>query len=109
MADGNLMDRAISNLVDNALKHTPQGGAIEVRVEEEPHKVIVSVQDSGEGIPPEIQSKVFEPFFTTKEVGKGTGLGLSIVYEIVKNHGGDLELSSRPGQGATFTVRLPLG
>ena len=60
------------------------------------------------GVPENVQSRVFEPFFTTKAIGKGTGLGLSITYSIAQKHGGSLELASRPGEGALFTLKLPL-
>jgi len=53
-------------------------------------------------------SKIFEPFYTTKEVGKGTGLGLSITYDIIKKHQGEISVESRPGEGSTFTIRLPI-
>jgi two-component system, NtrC family, sensor kinase len=108
---GNLgnLQQVFTNLLLNAIQATPQGGSISMRVERAPIPGFISfaIQDSGAGIPPEIQHKIFEPFFSTKEVGKGTGLGLAVTYAIVKRHGGRIEVSSEPGQGATFTVLLP--
>jgi CheY-like chemotaxis protein len=66
------------------------------------------VEDSGEGIPPEVLARVMEPFFTTKAVGKGTGLGLSMTHGVIKAHGGTLEIASIPGRGTTVRLRLPL-
>jgi len=71
-------------------------------------QVLVSFADDGPGIPPDILPKIFDPFFTTKRPGRGTGLGLSICLAIVKEHGGTIDAQSTPGQGATFTVSLPL-
>ena len=65
------------------------------------------VRDHGAGMPPEVAERVFEPFFTTKPAGQGTGLGLSVVHGIVVEHGGVIELDTRPGQGTTFTITLP--
>jgi len=72
-------------------------------------RVAVSVSDNGVGITPENMELIFQPFFTTKPEVKGTGLGLSVCYGIVKNHQGEIRVASRPGEGATFTVLLPIG
>jgi two-component system NtrC family sensor kinase len=67
----------------------------------------VDVEDDGVGIPPEVVERIFDPFFTTKPVGEGSGLGLGIAYEIVRRHGGEISVSSEPGQGSRFRVQLP--
>jgi two-component system, NtrC family, sensor kinase len=83
-------------------------GEITVRTEQEGDQVLVKISDTGCGMPEEVQRKIFDPFFTTKEVGKGTGLGLSISYDIIKKHGGSIEVESEVGRGTTFAVRLPV-
>ncbi len=70
--------------------------------------VEISIGDTGVGIPQENIGRVFDPFFTTKEVGKGTGLGLNVAYNIVEKHHGSIDVTSRVGEGTTFTVRLPV-
>lgn len=74
----------------------------------EQNALVISLRDSGPGIPPGLEQRVFDPFFTTKEVGAGTGLGLSITYGIVKDHGGSISVVNPPGGGAMFVVSLPL-
>jgi two-component system NtrC family sensor kinase len=69
---------------------------------------MLAVADNGEGIPPENLARIFDPFFTTKSEGKGVGLGLAVSYGIIQAHGGDIEVKSAAGAGATFTVSLPL-
>jgi len=70
--------------------------------------MLVEVADNGTGIAPEHLPKLFDPFFTTKPVGEGTGLGLSISHGIITGHGGRIEVDSRPGEGTTFRIFLPL-
>ena len=70
--------------------------------------VRIEVADDGPGIPRDALARIFTPFFTTKAVGKGMGLGLTITRQVIKQHGGTLEVDSTPGQGTTFTIRIPL-
>jgi len=88
-----------------------EGGRGEVRLSTRLARggVVISVKDNGRGIPSEIRDRIFDPFFTTKEVGVGTGLGLSTSYNLVRRHGGTLQVESEPGVGTTFEVWLPLG
>jgi two-component system cell cycle sensor histidine kinase/response regulator CckA len=121
-ADLNQFEQVIVNLVVNARDAIRDGGAITLRTRNFPAAecgelkeadvvpadyVLVEVQDTGHGIPPEVRAKIFEPFFTTKDVGKGTGLGLSMVYGIIKQTGGYVFCDSEPGKGATFRILLP--
>jgi signal transduction histidine kinase len=103
-------NQVILNLLSNAAQATREGeGTITVRTAmRDAAHVAVEVADNGSGIPAEVLPKIFDPFFTTKGVGKGTGLGLAICYKIVENHGGKLEVQSKPGAGTRFTVVLPV-
>jgi two-component system, NtrC family, sensor kinase len=103
------IDQVLLNVLANAAQAIAGPGAITVETRLEDTHAVVTVADTGPGIAPEIMGRIFDPFFTTKPVGEGTGLGLSISYEIVKKHGGEIRAESRPGEGATFTMRLPLG
>jgi signal transduction histidine kinase/ActR/RegA family two-component response regulator len=114
--DANQLEMAVLNLSMNARDAMPGGGRLRVcaaRSDGEGTElppgdyVVVSVQDDGTGIPPELMSKVFEPFFTTKPVGKGTGLGLSQVYGFAKQSGGSARVTSAPGAGTTVEILLP--
>ncbi|MBI4315604.1 MAG: response regulator [Chloroflexi bacterium] len=99
-----------SNLLDNAIKYTPEGGAIMVMVQETEDQEILMVQDSGVGIALADQPYIFDKFYRAKGVPEnvpGTGLGLSIVKSIVENHGGRIWVESKPGEGSLFTVVLP--
>jgi len=103
------INQVIANLFVNAAHAIDGYGHITVSTAHESNHVILTVADTGRGIPAEIRSRIFDPFFTTKEVGKGTGLGLSISYDIVRKHGGEITFTSELGVGTTFMVRLPVG
>ncbi|MDA8426911.1 MAG: ATP-binding protein [Treponema sp.] len=104
--DKRYMKQAILNLVKNALAAMPGGGKLALSVSRVEEEIRISVEDSGTGIPEEQLPKIFEPYFTTKE--NGTGLGLTIVFKIIKEHRGEISVQSRPGQGSTFTISLPV-
>jgi signal transduction histidine kinase len=99
------------NIVSNAGEAMPEGGKMMVssRFNNGGGNVEVSIRDTGLGIPAENLNKIFMPFFTTKKIGQGTGLGLAIAYGIVKMHRGSIDVESKPREGTTFVVKLPLG
>jgi two-component system NtrC family sensor kinase len=112
---GGQINQVVLNLVVNAahaieevVRGTGKKGLIKVRTHVEGAEVVISVSDTGRGIPEAIRTRIFDPFFTTKEVGKGTGQGLSIAHNVIKAHGGKLEFVTEVGKGTTFFVRLPL-
>jgi signal transduction histidine kinase len=100
---------AISNLLANALRYTPRGGRIELRLAPEAHAVRVTVRDTGPGIPPEQRDRIFERFTQSPDGGEvgAAGLGLAIVRDIVQAHGGRILLESEVGRGSAFTLELP--
>jgi signal transduction histidine kinase len=103
--------QAIENLVSNAVKYSPESGRIEVNVSVRGDSVLVSVSDEGIGIPETKIPLIFERFYRVEEAGttvKGTGLGLFISREIVRMHGGTIHADSKPGEGSTFTIELPV-
>ena len=103
------INQVFLNLITNAAQVLPpQGGEITLSTRIENDGIAIDVADNGTGIPPDVLPKIFDPFFTTKEIGKGTGLGLSISYQIIKDHGGRINVESQVGQGTKFTVWLPL-
>ena len=109
--DAGLLRQVLVNLVENAVKYSPQGGHIDVVLREEVSRIRIDVRDEGLGIPPEEQERIFEKFYRldaqmSRGVG-GSGLGLYISREIVTRMGGTLSLQSAPGTGSTFTVTLP--
>jgi len=123
MADSGQMEQVLINLATNARDAMPNGGKLTIQADivelgsefirthgygETGEYARISVFDTGMGMDKETQQRIFEPFFTTKEVGKGTGLGLSIVYGIIKQHGGYINVESKPCKGTTFRIYLPL-
>ncbi|MHC0068085.1 PAS domain S-box protein [Nostoc sp. UIC 10890] len=121
-ADPTQLEQVFMNLAVNARDAMPNGGTLTItaknRIIDSTYArmhleaqagsyIVVTISDTGTGIPPEIEERIFEPFFTTKEVGKGTGLGLSTVSGIVKNHGGFIEVATRVGKGTKFQIFLP--
>ena len=103
---GEQIKQVLLNLVLNALQAMPDGGILEITSENLQHEVHIKVTDNGPGIAPENRERIFNPFVTTRD--SGTGLGLAITQRIVHGHDGHIVLDSTPGQGATFTVCLPL-
>ncbi|MEP0009363.1 MAG: HAMP domain-containing sensor histidine kinase, partial [Balneola sp.] len=98
--------QVFSNLITNSIHAIEGDGEISISAKETEGKTIVSITDSGCGIPDEILNKIFDPFFTTKEQGKGTGLGLSIVYNIIKELNGDIEIDSVVDKGTTVKLEF---
>jgi signal transduction histidine kinase len=104
---GRLLTQGLLPVVENAVQVSGPGGVVQVRIRQLNVGVEISIQDSGPGIPPEVLPRIFDPFFTTRPQGQGMGLGLSVAYGIVHGLGGDIQVESKPGQGACFRVRLP--
>jgi two-component system, NtrC family, sensor kinase len=104
------LQQVLLNLFMNSIQAMEKGGELKavIRAAETPAEARIDIVDTGPGISPEHISQVFDPFFTTKKVGVGTGLGLSVSYNIIKTSGGRMEVDSRPGQGACFSIFLPL-
>lgn len=95
------------NLILNAFHAMGESGTLVIDTSFDEQYVNLTVTDSGRGIPESIQGKIFEPFFTTKDSSKGTGLGLAIAAQVVEDHAGTIQVASKPGEGTTFTVRIP--
>ena len=104
-ADPDLLHRAISNLILNAIEAMPKGGTLTLRTSETPSSARIEVSDTGSGLAPEESARLFTPYYTSKP--QGTGLGLAMVQSIISDHGGRISVSSQPGQGTTFIIELP--
>ncbi len=103
------LSEVVTNLILNAIDAMPRGGTLKLSTRRQNDRLVVfTITDTGIGMTDEVRKRIFDPFFTTKGE-EGTGLGLPVSYSIVKRHGGDMRVESRPGVGTTFTVVLPLG
>jgi signal transduction histidine kinase len=106
------LSQLCNNLIDNAIKYTPEGGQIKVRVRRDQADLVLEVADNGIGISPQYQERVFERFYRVDKARSqslgGTGLGLSIVRNIAERHYGSVWVTSQLGKGTTFTFRMPL-
>ncbi len=102
------LHQVLMNLIGNAMDAIAGEGKIVITTSQTAADFLISVRDTGAGIPEDIRSKIFDPFFTTKPVGQGTGLGLAISYGIVQEHGGSIEVRSEAGVGTEFIVKIPL-
>jgi PAS domain S-box-containing protein len=100
------MKQALLNLIKNAIAAMPEGGILSIATEVKDSDVLITIADTGLGIPPENLSKIFEPYFTTKATG--SGLGLTLVYKIVKEHKGEIAVKSKVGEGTRFIISLPI-
>lgn len=106
--NGNLIEQLIFNLLQNAIDAQPNGGSVHIQtLIPGDGSLQINVVDAGMGIPQDVMPHIFEPFYTTKSSEKGTGLGLAIAKRIAVDHGGNIEVESRPGKGTTFRILLP--
>ena len=103
--DAELLHRALSNLVLNAMDAMPEGGVLTLRTRQDGDSALIEVSDTGSGLTPEECARLFTPYYTSK--AHGTGLGLAIVQSVVSDHGGRISVRCEPGQGATFRIELP--
>ncbi|MEW6279329.1 MAG: ATP-binding protein [Candidatus Eremiobacterota bacterium] len=107
-ADPDRLEQVLGNLLDNAVKYSPEGGEVTVRAGVEGDRAVLEVQDQGTGVAPEVQQRLFQRFVRGPSQAAGTGLGLWIVRKLLETMGGTIEMESAPGNGSTFRVRLPV-
>jgi signal transduction histidine kinase len=106
--DADLLKQATLNVIQNGAQAMPDGGRLEVVLEEDGKCGVLRVSDEGPGIPEEIREKIFDLYFTTKGGGGGSGIGLAMTYRILQLHHGSVEVQSKEGRGAEFMLRIPL-
>jgi len=106
--NGHELQQCFLNLIFNAIEAMPKGGQLNIisKLERAKKNVRIEIVDTGYGISRENLDHIFDPFFTTKEQGEGTGLGLSIVHSVIKNHGGNIKVSSKVGEGTSFVLNF---
>lgn len=106
MGDANQLKQAFLNIINNAIQSMPEGGTVTVATQQLGQHIIVTITDTGHGIPEEVMSKLFVPFFTTRKTG--SGLGLAVTRRIIENHGGRIDIESGVGRGTSFIITLPI-
>jgi len=102
------LNQVFMNIINNAIQSIVGKGKIFIKSKKIKGRAVIWIKDTGKGIQKDHLNKIFDPFFTTKEVGEGTGLGLSISYGIIQQHKGDIKVNSKPGQGTTVKISLPI-
>jgi two-component system, OmpR family, phosphate regulon sensor histidine kinase PhoR len=112
VVDRDAMTHAVLNLLSNAVKFSPDGGDVELRLERSNGSACITVTDTGVGISPADQTRIFEEYYRAPDADArgiaGTGLGLALVAGVARAHGGEVEVRSEPGEGSSFTLRIPL-
>lgn len=108
LCNGSKLNQVFLNVLDNAIQALSGEGIISIATKEDNNYCIIKISDNGHGMDTTTQKSIFQPFFTTKEIGKGTGLGLAISYAIVKDHQGEMQVISAPGQGTAITISIPI-
>jgi len=106
MGDANQLKQAFLNIINNAIQSMPEGGTVTVKTQQLGQHILVTITDTGHGIPEEVMDKLFVPFFTTRKTG--SGLGLAVTRRIIENHGGRIDIESGVGRGTSFIITLPI-